>query len=94
VLTISQTAASALDRSRSQQGIPDDVTLRVAPAEQAPSEGLSLKFVDQPHDGDQTGTAHGLAFCVAPEVADALSDARIDVRPADDGAQLVIVPVG
>ncbi len=94
MLTISETAASALDQSRSQQGIPDDVTLRVAPAEQAPTQGLSLKFVDEPHDGDQTGTAYGLAFCVAPEIADALDDAKIDVQTVDDDAQLVIVPAG
>jgi Fe-S cluster assembly iron-binding protein IscA len=94
VLTISETAASALDQSRAQQGIPDDVTLRVAPAEQAPGQGLSLKFVDQPEDGDQTGSAHGMDFCVAPEVAEALDDAKIDVQNVDDDPQLVIVPAG
>ena len=92
MLTISETAASALDQSRAQQGIPDGVTLRVAPAEQAPSEGLSLKFVDEPQDGDQTGSAHGMAYCVAPEVADALDDAKIDVQSVDEQPQLVVVP--
>ena len=92
MLTISQTAATALARSRAQQGIPDEMTLRIAPTEQGPSRSLGLEFVDQPADGDQTGDAHGLAYCVAPEVADALDEAQIDVQTVDDDPQLVIVP--
>ena len=47
-------------------------------------------------DGDHTATAHGLDYCVAPEVSDALAAAKIDVQdpaPDSDGAaDLVIVP--
>lgn len=92
MLTLSETAASMLSESRSQQGIPDDATLRVAAAEQGPQQGLTLGFVDQPMDGDQVGAAHGMAICVAPEVAEQLADAKIDVQHVGDSAQLVLVP--
>ena len=47
-------------------------------------------------EGDQTDTVHGLPICVAPEVADALDGAKIDVQdPSTDSTgptHLVIVP--
>lgn len=92
MLTLSETAASMLSETRSQQGIPDDATLRVASSDQ--QEGITLGFVDQPFDGDQVGDAHGLPICVAPEVADALDDAKIDVEQTGEQPQLVIVPAG
>ncbi len=95
MLTLSHPAAAALTDARSQQGIPDDALLRVAGATDG-QQGISLGFVDAPMDGDQTGDVHGLPFCVAPEVADALSGAKIDLQePVDDSAgpvSLVIVP--
>jgi Fe-S cluster assembly iron-binding protein IscA len=97
MLTLSPTAATLLSETRSQQaGIPDDATLRVAaaPAQDGEQAGLTLGFVDEPHEGDQTGEAHGLPICVAPDVADALDDVAIDVQQDGDSAQLVIVPAG
>lgn len=96
MLTLSPTAATMLSETRSQQaGIPDDATLRIAaaPAQDGEQAGITLGFVDQPQDGDQTGEAHGLPICVAPEVADALDGAAIDVQQDGESAQLVIVPV-
>lgn len=95
MLTLSHPAATALTDARTQQGIPDDALLRVAGATDG-QQGISLGFVDAPMDGDQTGDVHGLSFCVAPEVADALSGAKIDVQEPDadstGAASLVIVP--
>jgi Fe-S cluster assembly iron-binding protein IscA len=95
MLTLTRPAATMLTDVRSQQGIPDDALLRVAPATDG-EQGIALGFVDAPMQGDQTADAHGLAFCVAPEVADALSAAMLDVQdPAADSAgaaHLVIVP--
>lgn len=94
MLTLSPSAAQALAQSRSQQGIPDDATLRVAAAPTSDGEqpGITLGFVDEPMDGDQTGDAHGLPICVAPEVADALSDATIDTQTQGGETRLVLVP--
>lgn len=95
MLTMSQPATTMLTDVRSQQGIPDDALLRVAGATEG-DQGISLGFVDEPMDGDHTANAHGFAYCVAPEVADALAGAKIDVQdPSVDStgaAQLVIVP--
>jgi Fe-S cluster assembly iron-binding protein IscA len=95
MLTLTHPAATMLSDVRSQQGIPDDALLRIAPAADG-EQGIALGFVDEPMEGDQTADVHGLAFCVAPEVAEALSGAKIDVQNADvdsaGAAQLVIVP--
>jgi Fe-S cluster assembly iron-binding protein IscA len=95
MLTLTQPAATMLNDVRMQQGIPEHTLLRVAGA-RGDEQGISLGFVDAPMEGDRTGTAHGLAYCVAPEVADALEAAKIDVQDpsvdSDSPANLVIVP--
>lgn len=94
MLTITRPAASMLIASRDQEGIPADASLRVAstPAGNGDQPGLTIGFVDQPFDGDQIGTVHGLSICVAPEVADALATAAIDVEDHDGHTHLVLVP--
>ena len=94
MLTLTLSAAEALSTARSEQGIPDDAALRVtaAPAGNGEQPGITIGFVDEPMDGDQTGDAHGMPICVAPEVADALSDATIDAQTEGDQTRLVLVP--
>ncbi len=96
MLTVTHPAATMLTDVRDQQGIPEEALLRVAPATDG-EPGISLGFVDAPMEGDHTDDVHGLAYCVAPEVADALASAKIDVQePAEDTGtptHLVIVPV-
>lgn len=97
MLTVTRTAAAALVDSRDRQGIAPDATLRIAAApsiDELPHDdsGITVGFVDEPLDGDQVGTVHGLTICVAPEVADALADAAIDVEEEPGGnARLVLV---
>lgn len=95
MLTLSPTAATVLTNARTEQGIPEEATLRIAAApaaENGQQGGISLGFVDQPMDGDEQGEAHGLSICVAPEIAPALADQRIDIHQDGDEAQLVLVP--
>lgn len=94
MLTLTPSAAEALATARSQQGIPDDATLRVAaaPAGNGEQPGITIGFVDEPMEGDQTGDAHGLPICVAPEVAESLSDATIDTQVEGEQTRLVLVP--
>lgn len=95
MLTLTQPAVSMLSDVRAEQGISEDSFLRIAAATEG-QQGLSLGFVDQPLDGDQTNDAHGLDYCVSPEVADALDGATIDVQEAgpvsSDAGNLIIVP--
>ena len=84
--------ASARD---SQDGIPNDATLRVAGSNEAGQPGtISIGFVDQPLDGDQAADAHGLSYCVAPDVAEQLDGAAIDVQQENGEPRLVVVPAG
>ncbi len=92
MLTLTKTAADVLADSRAQQGIPEDTMLRVAAAQQGQEQGIALGFVDEPQDGDQTGDAHGMGICVAPEVAEQLDAVKIDVDRSGDQPQLVLVP--
>lgn len=94
MLTLSENAATVLAQTRSQQGIPEAATLRVASAAGQDEQGISLGFVDQPEASDQTAVAHGMPICVAADVADALDDVEIDVDTSGDNPQLVLVPVG
>ena len=91
MLTLTKSAATLLSESRSQQGIPDDATLRVAPTSEGDQQGISLGFVEAPHTGDHTGTAHGMPICVDAQVADSLAAVKIDVDTAGDTPQLVLV---
>lgn len=96
MLTLTQPAASMLSDVRSQQGIPEGTYLRIAGSQDGQQQGISLGFVEQPFEGDQTNDAHGLDYCVAPEVADALEGAKIDVEDpsvnSSGAGKLVIVP--
>ena len=90
MLTLSPAAAQHIASARAESGIPDDAHLRVAPATDQGPGAIGLGFVDQPFDGDQVGDAHGVTFCVAPEIADELDAAQLDV--AADGNSMVLVP--
>lgn len=90
MLTLSPTAAAYIATAREQSGIPDDATLRIAPTDGAGADQIGLGFVDQPFDGDQVGDAHGLTYCVAPEIAPDLDAAKLDLT--DDGESLMLVP--
>ena len=96
LLTLTPTAASMLTNARdSQDEIPNDATLRVAASNADGQPGtISIGFVDQPFDGDQAGDAHGLSYCVAPDVAEQLDGAAIDVQQEGGEARLVVVPAG
>jgi Fe-S cluster assembly iron-binding protein IscA len=94
MLTLTRNAASLLAESRDRQGIPEDAALRVAAtaAQDGDQPGITLGFVDQPFQGDQVANVHGMPICVAPEVADALDDAAIDVEDRDGSPHLILVP--
>lgn len=93
MLTLTRTAASMLAEAHDRQGMSSDASVRVASTvtHNGDEPGITLGFVDQPFDGDQVGTVHGVAICVAPDVAAALDDAAIDVEDRDGDPYLVLV---
>lgn len=90
MLTLTPAAADRINAAREQSGIPDEAHLRVAPATEQGPGAIGLGFVEVPFDGDHVGDAHGVHYCVAPEIADDLASAQLDV--ADDGASMVLIP--
>jgi Fe-S cluster assembly iron-binding protein IscA len=96
VLQITHDAAELITALRRGQDVPDDHGLRIYAEASEPGEiTVALGFTDSPAAGDQVTEQDGLKVFVAPEVAEPLQDAAIDVTPADDGAQrLVFRPQG
>ena len=94
MLTVTRPAATMLIATRDHEGIPADASLRVAPSASSDGDapGITVGFVDAPLAGDEVGMVHGLSLCVAPEVADALSTAAIDIEERDGDTHLVLVP--
>jgi Fe-S cluster assembly iron-binding protein IscA len=94
MLTITRPAARMLIATREQEGIPAEASLRVASSTSGNGDapGITVGFVDEPYDGDQVGIVHGLSLCVAPEVADVLATAAIDIQEQDGETHLVLVP--
>jgi Fe-S cluster assembly iron-binding protein IscA len=82
MLQMTETAVLTAERVREQQGIPSEYGIRVFATETA-NEGTSiaLGFVEAPRDGDVVTEQHGTLLFVAPDVAEPLSDAEIDVVP-------------
>ncbi|QRN79354.1 MAG: hypothetical protein JK586_13730 [Nocardiopsis sp. BM-2018] len=90
MLTLSSAAADRIATAREQSGIPDEAHLRIAPAGDQGPGAIGLGFVEAPFSGDQVGDAHGVSFCVAPELADELAAVTLDLD--DDGTSMVLVP--
>jgi lipopolysaccharide export system protein LptA len=48
------------------------------------SPELRISFVENPDEGDQVAEAYGMAYAVAPEVADLVGDAILDLEQGDE----------
>ena len=92
MLQITHEAAQLLTKLRRGQDLPEDHGLRVfAESNEAESEiTIGLGFADAPVQGDQVTEQEGLKLFVAPELAEPLTDAAIDVTEADDGASRLV----
>ena len=92
MLTITQKATDKLVETRQSAGAPDSYGVRLfvamPPAGGQPS--LAIAFVPEAEPGDQVMEKEGMTAYVAPEVADALEDATIDVSAENGMEQLVV----
>ncbi len=90
MLQITRDAATFLSELRRGHDMPDRYGLRVFPESTAPGEvSIGLGFTDTPLDGDQVTEQDGLRVFVAPELAEPLHDAEIDVA-GDDGVSRIV----
>ncbi len=93
VLQITHGAASLLTELRRGQDVPETYGLRVFPESNEPGEvTIGLGFTDAPAAGDQVTEQDGMKVFVAPELAEPLQDAAIDVTKADGAERLVFRP--
>jgi Fe-S cluster assembly iron-binding protein IscA len=95
VLQITQGAAALLNDLRQGQEVPDDYGLRIFAEPSAAGEmTIGLGFTDRPAEGDQVSEQGGLQVYVAPELAQPLDNAAIDVAQEDGAERLVFRPQG
>lgn len=93
MLRVSENAAAALENVRSAEGVPESYGVRLS-GDQNPTGdiAISLAFVQAPEAADQVTEQSGTDVYVAPEVAEPLSKAVMDVQDSDAGLQLVFRP--
>ena len=91
MLQLTHAAATELGSTMRAQGLPDTAGVRVFGERQPSGEmTLGVTFAEVPAESDQVTEREGTRLFVAPEVADSLSTAALDVRQTDEGGQLVI----
>jgi Fe-S cluster assembly iron-binding protein IscA len=90
MLQVTQPAAEVLSDVRSQQGVPDHFGVRVfAGQTNDGQQAIGLGFAETPADGDAVAESEGVTLYVAPELAEPLEEAVIDVESQPDGDTLV-----
>ena len=90
MLQISQSAATAVENLRAAQGIPETHAVRLSGGSDGTGQPVvSIEFVETPREADQVTEQSGTQVYVAPEIAEPLSDAVMDVQDLGDGPQLM-----
>jgi Fe-S cluster assembly iron-binding protein IscA len=91
MLQVTDTAAAVLREAREAQDLPDSFGVRISGQPTPTGEmTVALAFSEGPGDNDQVTEQEGTQVFVAPEVAEPLSEAVIDVEDTAEGPQLSI----
>jgi Fe-S cluster assembly iron-binding protein IscA len=95
MLQLTHAAATQVAQVRESQGLPASFGLRVF-GEPTPGGGveLNLAFAEVPAEDDLVSEQEGTRLFVAPEVAEPLASAALDVEETAEGAQLVLTEQG
>ena len=90
VLTLTDTARTAVHTLTTKAGLPDETGgLRIA---QQDAGGFELALVPEPLPGDDVVTDGSTRVYVDPEASVTLADQRLDVEPAPDGSMFTLSP--
>jgi len=90
VLTLTESARTAVQTLTSKAGLPDDTGgLRIAQQE---TGGFELALVPEPVPGDDVVTDGTSRVYVDPEASLTLADQRLDVEPAATGTAFTLGP--
>lgn len=94
MLEVTAGAAAVLDDTRTKNGLPDDVAVRISPGGsdngRAQAAGYELRFATKPQDGDVVLDSGSTRVFVAPEVAEPLGAAVLDAEQTAEGPKLVL----
>jgi Fe-S cluster assembly iron-binding protein IscA len=93
MLQVTQNAAVALATIREQENIPEDHNTLLT-GEKLPSGDVSirLEFVEDTAEEAQVTSEAGTDIYVAPDVADVLEQAVLDVQAGENGMAFVFRP--
>ncbi|HSM37984.1 MAG TPA: hypothetical protein VK838_01540 [Candidatus Limnocylindrales bacterium] len=93
MLQMTDRAAELLRNLRSHAELPNEAGVRVfTETAETGQPTVSLGFAPDPAPGDQVGDHDGLRLFVAPELAEPLAEAVMDVMPGDGESTLVFRP--
>ncbi|HEX5267384.1 MAG TPA: hypothetical protein VFW24_11475 [Acidimicrobiales bacterium] len=92
MLRLTELAADHLADAARARGLPDTIGVRVY-GEPHPGGGLEVgvRFAVLPAEGDEVCRQGTTRLFIGPEVAEALSEASLDVRRTAEGPTLVLV---
>jgi Fe-S cluster assembly iron-binding protein IscA len=90
MLQVTAEAAELINEVRREQAIPETHGLRIYGRPTGEGLALNVEFTESPEEGDQITEQQGTQLFVAPEVAEPLSDAFIDVEEKEEGSRLVL----
>ena len=94
VFHVTQEAAGQLGRARAGRGLPDTVAVRVFGEPHPSGLALGLAFTEIPAEDDSVFSESGTRFFVGVEVAEALTEAVLDVEETVEGPKLVLIQPG
>jgi Fe-S cluster assembly iron-binding protein IscA len=93
MLQITENAALTLAKVRDAQGIPASHGVRLSGStNESGQHVVRIAFVEAPDQADHVAEQTGTEVYLAPEVADPLSDAVMDVEETEAGPQLIFRP--
>ena len=91
MLQVSDSAAAVLREARDAQEVPDTFGVRISGQPTADGEmTVALAFAEEPSGNDEVTQEGDPQIFVAPEVAEPLAEAVLDVESTPDGPQLAI----
>ncbi len=90
MLTMTSSAATALDEIRERQGVPEEFVVRVSPPATANGLEVQVKFAPGPSEGDQVTETEGTTLCVDSELVEPLEETVIDAEQTPQGPALVL----
>ena len=90
MLKLTHDAAKLITEARTRAAMPDTYGLRLFAEPTAEGSNVAIAFAPAPERGDEVIEQDGLPVYVAPEVAEPLAAATIDVAQTPNGPDLVM----